>query len=123
VDERTGRQVWKFETSGPVFQRSVTIHDNIIYFGSWDCNVYAITASNRKLVWKFPTSMSTPSSIEVEADTKAKTAEMVLSMEDGRKETNKYRGGEGGGAGYGINMSQYGAMDKGYTGRKKRDYI
>jgi len=120
VDERTGRELWKFETNGPVFQRSVTLHDGVIYFGSWDCNVYAVTTKGR-LVWKFPTSISTPSRIDVETDTKAKTAEMVFSVEDDRKEKKKYQDESGGS--YDLDVGQYGAMDRGYTGHKKKGYV
>jgi outer membrane protein assembly factor BamB len=47
-----GKVVWRFRMEGPVWQPA-TIHEGIVYFGSYDCNLYALDVKNGKLLWKF----------------------------------------------------------------------
>jgi outer membrane protein assembly factor BamB len=52
-----GKGLWKFKTNGYVWWEPAVCGDNLI-FGSWDCFVYCISLSTRKLLWKFRTSGS-----------------------------------------------------------------
>ncbi len=55
VDAETGNLKWKVRTDGPVcVGRSCTIHDNKIYFGSYDHFLYCLDM-NGDLLWKFKT--------------------------------------------------------------------
>ncbi|MBK8934260.1 MAG: PQQ-like beta-propeller repeat protein [Chloroflexi bacterium] len=45
VEENTGVERWNFPTSGSVFS-SPAIADGIVYFGSWDQNLYAVNGRN-----------------------------------------------------------------------------
>lgn len=47
-----GKELWKFRTRAPIWQPA-TIQNGIVYFGSYDCNLYAVYAKSGKLVWKF----------------------------------------------------------------------
>jgi outer membrane protein assembly factor BamB len=47
-----GKELWKFRTRAPIWQPA-TILNGIVYFGSYDCNLYALVARTGKLVWKF----------------------------------------------------------------------
>jgi outer membrane protein assembly factor BamB len=114
LEEKTGKMLWKFETNGPIFQRSVGIHREVIYFGSWDCNVYAITAGG-ELVWKFHTSLSNPSKIEVQTGGPQKTAEIIWTPEKGGEE-KKYKAGE-------TDIADYGTFSGTYIDTTKTDYL
>ncbi len=45
---------WEFTTEGSGAS-SPSIANGIAYFGSFDRNIYAISASDGNLIWKFPT--------------------------------------------------------------------
>ena len=47
-----GKELWKFPARAPIWQPS-TIFKGVVYFGSYDCNFYAIDAMNGTLIWKF----------------------------------------------------------------------
>ncbi len=49
---KDGRTIWKFKTEAPVWQPA-SIQDGVVYFGSYDCNLYALQAKTGKLLWKF----------------------------------------------------------------------
>ena len=119
LDSTNGELLWKFPTNG--FVNAVGFDDGRVYAGSWDCNMYCIDAETGRLLWKFKTSMSTPSTIAPPEAAMSKTAEITWTPETGEGK-KKYRPGEGGGD-YDINLSQYGAMDRGYLGAKKKGYI
>lgn len=112
-----GEMVWKFPTTGFIASTPI-IHGDVIYFGAWDCNLYAIDLKG-KLVWKFPTSLSYQSSITPAESRKTISIEIKIQDEAG-EEREKYKS-EGGGS-YELNLVQYGVMDKGYLGRKKKGY-
>ena len=46
VDCKTGKDVWKFKTNGPIMESSPVIINNVLYIGSFDSNLYAIDAIN-----------------------------------------------------------------------------
>jgi outer membrane protein assembly factor BamB len=48
----SGKELWKFHTQGPVWWKP-TIWNDIVYFGSYDCHLYAVNINTRKLEWKF----------------------------------------------------------------------
>ncbi len=47
-----GKKLWSYKTEGPVFQRAAA-DESMVFFPSWDCNVYALGIETRKLAWKF----------------------------------------------------------------------
>ena len=51
VNTRTGQDLWRFYTEGPV-RLSPTISEDKVYFGSDDGCAYCLNASDGKLVWK-----------------------------------------------------------------------
>ena len=53
MNARTGRELWSFRPGA--IESSPLIVDGIIYFGSWDHNVYAIDVRTRKVHWRFRT--------------------------------------------------------------------
>lgn len=59
-----GKLLWKFHANGPIVSVPAVDGDRL-YFGCNDCNVYCIDLKGN-LVWKFPTSMGTPSPIDVD---------------------------------------------------------
>ena len=61
-----GELVWKFQTGGVIPGRQAAIIRDMIFFGSWDCNLYAVNLQTGKLKWKFPTSLSTPSKVHLD---------------------------------------------------------
>lgn len=119
LNPETGDQVWSFKTNGAV--NYVCGCGDRLLFGSWDCNLYCVDAKTGKLIWKFRTSMSTQSMIAPPDTSIARTAEIrwIQELEDEKK---RYKS-EGGTGDYGINISQYGAMDAGYTGQKRKGYV
>ncbi|MFQ5648299.1 MAG: hypothetical protein ACE5FW_03600 [Candidatus Aenigmatarchaeota archaeon] len=98
------------------------VHGSVIYFGSWDCNLYAVTVEG-KLVWKFPTSLSYQSPVEVEPPAVAKTAEITWAPVT-KEEEKKYKKDEVDIADYGEFSGQYIDTTKSdYLGRKKKGYM
>jgi len=63
VNVNSGRLVWKFKTQGPIDNGPEISGDRLV-FGSYDCNLYCLDLQG-KLVWKFPTSISTPIKIDL----------------------------------------------------------
>jgi outer membrane protein assembly factor BamB len=53
MNARTGRELWSFK-AGAIESSPLEI-GGVLYFGSWDHNVYALDARRRKLRWKFRT--------------------------------------------------------------------
>jgi outer membrane protein assembly factor BamB len=47
-----GKVLWKFKTEAPIWGCPV-IREGVLYFGSYDCNMYALEAITGELVWKF----------------------------------------------------------------------
>jgi outer membrane protein assembly factor BamB len=85
-----------------------------LYFGCWDCNFYCLDLSG-KLVWKFPTSISTPSTLEQPQTTSRKTMEVIWTAEPIREE-GKYKGEKDG-------FSDYGEFSGTYISKEKSDYV
>ena len=54
LDAGTGKQLWAFETGGPIFS-SPAIAAGVATVGSDDGHVYAIDATTGRLLWKFAT--------------------------------------------------------------------
>jgi outer membrane protein assembly factor BamB len=119
VDAETGKLIWKSPTNG--FVNAVTVSDGRIFAGSWDCNMYCLDIETGKPIWKFKTSIGAPSQIAQPETSMSKTAEITWTPET-EEEKKKYQGDASSGD-YDLNMSQYGAIDKGYTGSKKKGYI
>lgn len=53
ADAETGEEKWRFKTHGPVFSNPA-ISGNILFVGSYDKNLYAITLEGKE-IWRFPT--------------------------------------------------------------------
>ena len=51
MDARTGRTIWRFDAG--VVESSPLLQDGRLFFGSWDHNVYAVRASDGKLLWRY----------------------------------------------------------------------
>lgn len=68
---------WKFSTSGK-FVSSPAIHDNVVFAGNSDKNIYAVNASDGTLKWKFATNGPVTSSPAVSGGL------VIASSVDGR---------------------------------------
>ena len=60
----SGKKVWAFSTGGSIGS-SVVVSNGVVYFGSSDHNVYAVTASDGSRVWDYPTNGNVSSGIAV----------------------------------------------------------
>src|SRR5207247_1649334 len=49
------RVKWAFPTGDKVWSTPAVSDDSIVYFGSLDHNVYAVSLNKGQLIWKFPT--------------------------------------------------------------------
>ncbi len=54
INFETGLTEWVFETEGMITAKPY-VKDDVVYFSSWDTNVYAIYAENKSLLWKYET--------------------------------------------------------------------
>jgi len=52
----TGKEIWRFRTSGVMINTSPVEHMGMLFIGSYDQNLYALDKDSGRLVWKFPTS-------------------------------------------------------------------
>lgn len=50
--DKDGKVLWKFKTEAPIWGCPV-IHEGVLYFGSYDCNMHALEAKTGRLIWKF----------------------------------------------------------------------
>ncbi|MBA3298991.1 MAG: PQQ-binding-like beta-propeller repeat protein [Thermoleophilaceae bacterium] len=53
MDAKTGRQRWRFK--GQPFESTPLLVKGVLYAGSWDHNVYAVSARTGRKVWSFQT--------------------------------------------------------------------
>ena len=53
MNARTGREKWRFWAK-PI-ESTPLYHRGVLYFGSWDRNVYAVSARTGKKIWSFQT--------------------------------------------------------------------
>ena len=53
MDAESGQELWRFEAG--VIESSPALVDGVLFFGSWDRNVYALDVSTRKPLWTFET--------------------------------------------------------------------
>lgn len=81
-----GKELWKFTTEGPVWWKPSFL-GNIVYFGSYDCNLYAVDIRTRKLVWKFrcPGTPSYLPPLHDDFEVRLKIPKEVVSEEVGAK--------------------------------------
>ncbi len=122
VDKETGEIRWVFETKGFVHGAPAVTEGKVV-FGSWDCNLYCLSKEG-KLLWLFPTSMSTPSVIGEPEQTEMKKIETIIRSE-GRERTT-YKGSNSGEhtGSYETTMTVYGSgMTKSYLSSRKRGYV
>ena len=88
LNMETGKELWRFKTNGFVTQ--VGACDGRIFFGSWDCNFYCLNLEG-KLLWKFQTSMGSPSKVAPPESTREITAEFTLPAESEKPEQDRYK--------------------------------
>src|SRR5213079_398730 len=48
-----GCQIWSFRSGGALYS-SPTVVNSMVYFGSWDRNLYALNTSSGHKMWSFP---------------------------------------------------------------------
>ncbi|RLJ07059.1 MAG: hypothetical protein DRP13_04415 [Candidatus Aenigmatarchaeota archaeon] len=108
----SGKGLWKFGTNG--FITYSAAYNNVVYFGSWDCNLYAVNAETGELLWKFKTSIGTPSPIEPPERSEVKTLETVWQSEEKEKAGEKKQE---------VQLSDYGRIESDYTAGLSKDYI
>lgn len=53
MNAKTGKELWRFWTGAT--ESSLLLVRGILYFGSWDHHVYALSAATHKLLWRYPT--------------------------------------------------------------------
>ena len=117
LDDETGKKLWELTTSGPVVARPI-MHNNMLYFGSWDCNFYCVTAgrSDRgggRLVWKSATSVSSQAPLEVPDKPQMTSFEVRVSAEDEPQAKAERH----------DNFSDYGEFTGTYIQKEKSDYV
>ncbi|WP_428912008.1 PQQ-binding-like beta-propeller repeat protein [Niallia sp. Krafla_26] len=50
IDAKNGRQIWSFQTNGPVLG-TPQINEDVVYIGSSDRKIYALNGKNGQLLW------------------------------------------------------------------------
>jgi hypothetical protein len=84
-----GSEAWRFKTQGPIYT-SVTVENGIAYFGSWDCHIYAVDINTREEVWRFTTSIASPSYLPPAYESFETELSIPKSEETGHEEKKKY---------------------------------
>ena len=87
---KDGKPIWKFEMQLPGGVEAA-LHKGVLYIGSFDCNLYAVDAQTGNLLWKFQTSMSTPSKVDVERALSGVAFKIVIQPPAKAAEQEKYR--------------------------------
>ncbi len=111
VDAYSGKELWRFKTNG--FISFNTICDGRVYFGNWDCNLYCLDIDG-KLLWRFHSSMSSPSEIKPPEPTILKTLELTWRSESGEKRKEGSEEAE---------IRDYGSFSGAYIEKDKSDYV
>lgn len=121
ANKDNGELKWKFRTNNFVHTNPL-IHRNLVIFGSWDCNLYCLNKEGR-LIWKFPTSLSTPSKILPPEKTETKNIELIITHGAEKPKEKKYKSHEVFGD-YEADVTVYASgMSKTYLSSRKRGYI
>ena len=58
LNATTGELIWRFDAGGLVEPRYPQMYNGILYFGSWDHNIYAVNAKTGEKVWSYLTNGS-----------------------------------------------------------------
>ena len=120
LDSSVGRHILTFPTNG--FTVMAIMHEGRMMFSCWDCSIYCLDAESMKLEWKFHTSLSYQSPINVEESQKAGTVWVntgTTEIAGGREEQEGVSV-----PGYGTISSSYSAAGMtGYLSHKKKGYI
>lgn len=111
LDVKTGEELWRFATSGPGILPEKS--GDIICFGCYDCNLYAINTKG-ELLWKFHTSLNFPSDIEFTPETEHT---ILVPIAEHEPEGKEKEGTEEGG------FVAYGDFKGNYIDDDMRDYI
>lgn len=95
VNENTNL-LWTF-TAEDEIRGSATYHNGVVYFGSYDKNLYALDSSSGKLIWKYPTDKGIVSKPCVHEDNvyvgSQDTRLHVISLRSGRVNWTHYTSG------------------------------
>ncbi|MFC2143958.1 PQQ-binding-like beta-propeller repeat protein [Candidatus Aenigmatarchaeota archaeon] len=83
LDIKTGEEMWRFTANGPAILPEKS--GDIVCFGCYDCNLYAINTKG-ELLWKFHTSMNSPSDIDFTPETEHTIFVPIPEYEAERKE-------------------------------------
>ncbi|MBI4182307.1 MAG: PQQ-like beta-propeller repeat protein [Candidatus Aenigmarchaeota archaeon] len=92
----TGALLWKFKAGGPVWHGPALAGDRLV-FGSYDCNLYCLDLQG-ELLWRFPTSMSSPAAIDTGEAQAAATLTTIWQQDapTGQERYQQQTIGEGG---------------------------
>lgn len=88
IDARTGKGKWRHETNGMVMQ--IVTFGRRVFAGSWDCNLYCFDLEGR-LLWKFCSSLGSPSQIAPPETSYVTTAQLIIPEEEVQKEKDRYQ--------------------------------
>ncbi len=113
VDKRNGKLLWKFATKGPI-ANTPAIVDEIVVFGSMDCHLYALS-TNGKVKWKFKTSLSNMSPIDVESMESGPGTHEIVWEHAAKEEKKKYESD--------VDIADYGEFSGKYIDVGKSDYL
>lgn len=124
LDAKTGQKLWKFSAGGliPCPNQGILLKNKIIYFGTWNCWLYAL-GTDGKLRWKFHTSLSHYSQVEI-VPVGMQRVEFKISLPEAEEEKKKYQPEERDIADYGSFSGRYIDITKSdYLGKRKKGYL
>ena len=111
ADVNTGEEIWRFPAGGPLISSEKS--GDVICFSCYDCNMYAINTKG-ELLWKFHTSLNSPSDIDFTPETEHTIFVPIPEYETGRKEDIVERG---------KGLVVYGDFKGNYIEDEMKDYI
>jgi outer membrane protein assembly factor BamB len=112
VNADNGRLIWKFKTNGPIDGGPEIAGDRVL-FGSFDCNLYCLDLQGR-LLWKFPTSMGTPSRIEFVSPKEEEITVQTIWRETEEEKKDRKEG---------IEIRDYANRESEYSSGMSKNYV
>lgn len=89
LDAVCGKEIWRFSSGGPIVGNSAKWMERVFY-GGYDCKLYCI-ATDGRLLWTFPTSMSTISSVDVIETPSVEYTMQAVVQQERHPEEIRYR--------------------------------
>ncbi len=117
LDAATGAVHWTFAANGAINGPPALLEDRLA-FGSWDCTLYCLDYSGR-LLWKFSTSIATPSPIAPPEPQGFETIQVTWRPADAASVEERYK--ERASPGSYASFSSY-TGDKSYVAGAGKDY-